>query len=154
MMLTAGIGRLSAQDDVSGLHAEIGAAVARIIVPLGLLRRQRDSLAYLVAWDRTDQGLPWRRVGVIVKLATSGRDVVAHPTPFMIVPAGSIDAIADLPDSGVRAHVEGSTVILELKESTPLNTIRGWHPDSLYFETPPWGFQKALRTWVRPTYEP
>jgi hypothetical protein len=153
MMVTA-VTTLSAQDGANGLHAEVAKDWARITVPLELLRHQDDSLAYLVAWSHPDDQSARHRVGVIVKLGTSDGESTAHPTPFDLVPAGSINAITPLPDSGVQARVEGSTVVLELHGSTPLHTLEGWHPDSIYFETPPWGFQTALRAWLRPKYKP
>jgi len=154
LMMVAAVSSLSAQNDANGLHAEVAGASARITVPLQLLRRQDDSLAYLVSWSRRDDPAAWHRVGVIVKLATSSGGARAEPTPFDIVPAGSIDAIAFRPDSGVQARVDGSTVVLEIHGSTILTTLQGWRPDSLYFETPPWGFQTAFRTWLRPIYKP
>jgi hypothetical protein len=153
LMMVSAVSSLSAQNGAGGPRAEIADASARITVPLPLLRRQDDSLAYLVSWSHPDEPPAWHRVGVIVKLGTSGDEATADPTPFEIVPAGSIDAITLLPDSGIQARVDGSTVVLEIQGSTILNTLQGWRPDSLYFETPPWGFQTAFRTWLRPTYE-
>src|SRR5262245_3815068 len=154
LMLVTAVSSLSAQNGANGLHAEIAEGRARITVPLQLLRRQDDSLAYLVAWSHPDDQAAWHKVGVIVKLGASRDDATADSTPFEIVPGGSIDAIMNLPDSGVQARVDGSAIVLEIRGSTLLNTLQGWRPDSLYFETPPWGFQTAFRTWLRPTYKP
>jgi len=132
----------------------VGSASALFKVPLDLLRLDHDSLACSISWDRSYDAWSTGDTGILAKAHMSQGDTGVRAVTFMRVPAGSIDMIQEVPEPALRTRIEGQYLLLELGASTALNTLQGWHPDSLYFETPPWGFSAAWRTWVRPTYAP
>jgi hypothetical protein len=140
-------------DDLK-LEAHVGSATALFKVPLDLLRLEHDSLACSISWDPSYESGRMGDAGILAKAHRSQADTGVLAVTFMRVPAGSIDVIQEVPEPALRARIEGRYLVLELGASAALNTLQGWHPDSLYFETPPWGFSAALRTWVRPIYAP
>jgi hypothetical protein len=141
-----------AQNEAACLEATIGSAGAHISVPLGLLRHAVDSPSCLVSWDRRDDPRQVGSMGVIVKVSRPGADRRAHAVSFQLISVGSAHAVEELQDTGVRARVEGSRVLIVLGPSTALNTLQGWRPDSLRVESPPWGFAFANHAWIYPKY--
>jgi len=132
----------------------VGPAAALVKVPLDLLRLERDSLACSISWNSSYENASMGDAGIFGKAHRSQAGTGVRAVTFIRVPAGSIDVIQEVPEPALRARIEGRYLILELGASAALNTLQGWHPDSLYFETPPWGFSAAFRTWVRPIYAP
>jgi hypothetical protein len=91
-------------------------------------------------------------MGVSVKLSQPGTDRRAHAVSFQRISVGSAHVVEELRDTGVRARVEGSLVLIVLGPSTALNTLQGWRPDRLRVESPPWGFALANHAWIYPEY--
>lgn len=153
-MPATSLARAQATKDVLTLEARVGAATALSKVPLDILRLEHDSLACSISWDSAHESGSMGDVGILAKAHKSDAGGPVRALTFMRVPAGSIDMIQEVAEPALRGRIEGRYMVLELGPSTALNTLQGWHPDSLYFETPPWGFSAAFRAWVRPLYAP
>ena len=140
-----------AQSTPHQVEVRVAPTGAHIVIPVGLLRSAGDSLAFVLTWSTS----PYRadgRIALGVRVPRSDSVWAGLATAFLIEPAGKLGAIIPLPDTAVRARLEHSVLRVGLGTSAALKSLLAWRPDSISFESPPWGYQAAYWTWVRPSY--
>jgi hypothetical protein len=92
-------------------------------------------------------------MGVFVTVFSATVDNPVRAVGFRTRPAGSMNMVEEVRDSGVHAHEEGSLLVVTIRDGFTLEQLLGIRPASIHLDRVS-RFPQPPRAWIRPTYEP